>query len=138
MNMTIKRTFLCALLVAAASFAFGRGILDERRDTVLLRKDVTSYAKTDMVLTVREIVLPPGSVGEKHRHPGPVVVYVIDGDLEIQLQGQPPHVYHRGETFSEDPGQLHLSSRNASQTTPVRLLSYILSRNGEPLTQPEK
>src|SRR5262245_36280349 len=138
MNLLAKVVSLCVLSGAVTSFAPVRVVSDDRHDTVLLRKDISGYANRDMVLTVREIVIPPGTMGQKHRHPGPVVVYVVDGDLEIQLEGQPPRVYHRGETFSEDAKQLHLSSRNTSATAPVRLLSYILSRSGEALSQPEK
>jgi len=105
---------------------------------MLLQKDISAYAKSDMVLTVRELEFPPKFKGTKHRHPGPVVVCVLEGSLEIALEGQTPKVYERGQCFSEEPQQLHLYSRNVSETEPVRIISYILSRNGEALTQLEK
>jgi quercetin dioxygenase-like cupin family protein len=108
------------------------------KEHVLVRKDLSTYAGNDMMLTVRELELAPGAGGEKHRHPGPVVVFVLSGSVEVHLDGQPPKVFHAGESFSEDAHQLHISTRNVSSTEPVRLLSYVLSRKGEPLTQPEK
>jgi len=104
---------------------------------VLLEKNVSEYAGKDMVVTVRELTLQPGAVGSKHRHPGPVFVYVLEGDVEVEIEGAPPKVYHPGEIFSEVPRQLHLSTRNAGDGRPARILSLILSRKGEPLTQPE-
>ena len=108
------------------------------REGMLLQKDISAYAKSDMVLTVRELEFPPKFKGTKHRHPGPVVVCVLEGSLEIALEGQTPKAYERGQCFSEEPHQLHLYSRNVSETEPVRIISFILSRNGEALTQPEK
>jgi len=104
---------------------------------VLLERDISDYAGKDMMVTVRELTLKPGAVGSKHRHPGPVFVYVLEGDVEVEIEGSPPRVYHPGEIFSEIPHQLHLSTRNADPRRPARILSYILSRKGEPLTQPE-
>jgi quercetin dioxygenase-like cupin family protein len=63
---------------------------------------------------------------------------VLSGSVEVHLDGQPPKVFHAGESFSEDAHQLHVSTRNISTTEPVRLLSYILSKKGETLTQREK
>lgn len=108
------------------------------REGMLLQKDISAYAKSDMVLTVRELEFPPKFKGTKHRHPGPVVVCVLEGSVEIALEGQTPKAYERGQCFSEEPHQLHLYSRNVSETEPVQIISYILSRNGEALTQPEK
>jgi quercetin dioxygenase-like cupin family protein len=107
-------------------------------EKVLAKKDISSYAGADIVLTVRELEFPPAFNGTKHRHPGPVVVCVLEGSLEISLEGQLPQTYNRGQCFSEEPHQLHIYSRNASKTQPARIISYILSRSGEPLSQPEE
>ena len=111
---------------------------DSTREHVLLRKDLSKYTGSDLMLTVRELEFAPGGVGESHRHPGPVVVYVLSGSVEVHLSGQSPKVFHAGESFSEDAHQLHVSTRNMSKRKPVRLLSYIISHKGEALTQPER
>ncbi len=104
----------------------------------LLQKDLSSYAGGDMLLTVGEVILAPGAVGTKHRHPGPTFVYVLEGAVEIELEGAPAKIYHAGESFYEDPHQLHIGTKNVNQTERARILAYHLSRKGEPLTQPEK
>jgi len=129
------RVVLLTVLVTVASLS---AQTDSRREHVLVQKDLSSYAGTDMMLTVRELELAPGAVGQKHRHPGPVVVYVLSGSVEVHLDSQAPRIFHAGESFTEDAQQLHVSTRNMSQTEPVRLLSYIISRKGEALTQPVK
>jgi quercetin dioxygenase-like cupin family protein len=132
---------MTAVLITFAAFGTAAHVLPQTSDPkehVLVRKDLSAYAGKDMVLTVRALELAPGAVGQKHRHPGPVVVYVLSGSVEVHLDGQPPKIFHAGESFSEDAHQLHVSTRNISTTEPVRLLSYILSKKGEALTQPEK
>ena len=58
--------------------------------------------------------------------------------MEIELEGAPPRVYRTGETFYEDPHQLHIATKNVSKAEPSRILVYHLSRKGEPLTQLER
>jgi quercetin dioxygenase-like cupin family protein len=104
----------------------------------LLQKDLNAYAGGDLVLSVGEITIAPGASGSRHRHPGPTFVYVLEGAVEIELEGAPAKVYRAGETFYEDPRQLHISTKNVSKTEPARILVYHLSHKGEPLTQPER
>jgi quercetin dioxygenase-like cupin family protein len=104
----------------------------------LLQKDLHAYAGGDLVLSVGEIAMVPGASGSRHRHPGPTFVYVLEGAVEIELEGAPPRVYRAGETFYEDPHQLHVATKNVSKTEPSRILVYHLSHKGEPLTQLER
>jgi len=43
---------------------------------------------------------PGGRVG-RHRHPVPNVVYVLEGELTVEADGQPTRVYRAGQAFSE-------------------------------------
>ena len=104
----------------------------------LLQKDLHAYAGGDPVLSVGEITIAPGASGSRHRHPGPTFVYVLEGAVEIELEGAPARVYRAGEAFYEDPHQLHISTKNVSEAEPARILVYHLSHNGEPLTLPER
>jgi quercetin dioxygenase-like cupin family protein len=104
----------------------------------LLEKDLNAYTKENIVLTVGEITLPPGATGSGHRHPGPTFVYVLEGAVEIELEGAPAKVYRAGDSFYEDAHQLHISTKNVSATELARILAYHLSRKGEKLTEPER
>jgi quercetin dioxygenase-like cupin family protein len=104
----------------------------------LLQKDLNAYADGDLVLSVGEITIAPGASGSRHRHPGPTFVYVLEGAVEIELEGAPAKVYRAGETFYEDPHQLHISTKNGSKAEPARILVYHLSHRGEPFTLPER
>jgi quercetin dioxygenase-like cupin family protein len=99
---------------------------------------LTAYVGGDLLLSVGEIRIAPGASGSRHRHPGATFVYVLEGAVEIELEGVPTKVYRRGDTFYEDAHQLHIATRNVSKTEPSRILVYHLSRAGEPLTQTER
>jgi quercetin dioxygenase-like cupin family protein len=104
----------------------------------LLQKDLNAYVGGDLVLSVGEITIAPGASGSRHRHPGPTFVYVLEGAVEIELEGAPAKTYRAGETFYEDPHQLNISTRNGSKAEPARILVYHLSHQGEGLTLPER
>ena len=59
-----------------------------------------------------------------HRHPCPVVGYVLEGAVRMQLAGQPEAIYTAGDTFFETPADEHVVSANASATERARFLAY--------------
>jgi quercetin dioxygenase-like cupin family protein len=125
-------------LLFAASLAPSTQPQEAFKVKELLQKDLHAYAGGDLVLSVGEITIAPGASGSRHRHPGPTFVYVLEGAVEIELEGVPAKVYRAGETFYEDPHQLHISTKNGSKAEPTRILAYHLSHKGEPLTLPER
>jgi quercetin dioxygenase-like cupin family protein len=62
----------------------------------LLQKDLNAYAGGDLLLSVGEITIAPGASGSRHRHPGPTFVYVLEGAVEIELEGAPAKMYRAG------------------------------------------
>jgi quercetin dioxygenase-like cupin family protein len=122
----------CVVLVAAAAGLWAGGArghdgeLASRK--MLLREDlrVRLDGKPGRV-TVLELEYPPGGSNPPHRHPGPVVVYILEGAVDLQIAGGLLKTYRKGETFFEPPGALHEVSRNASRTEPARLLAFLLA-----------
>jgi len=90
-------------------------------------------------VTMIELEKAPETAGAKHRHPGPVFVYVLDGELESQVDDGPVKVYKKGQVFYEPARALHAVSRNPSKTKPVRFLAIMLTDKDEKnLVIPEK
>jgi glucose/arabinose dehydrogenase/quercetin dioxygenase-like cupin family protein len=79
---------------------------------------------TTLSMQVVEVSYAPGGWSESHRHPCPVVGYVLEGAVRMQLQGQPERIYRAGESFVETPADVHAVSANASDTTPARFLAF--------------
>ncbi|RIT48666.1 cupin domain-containing protein [Mycobacteroides abscessus] len=80
---------------------------------------------------------PPGTKSEAHHHAKSafIMAYVVSGAIRSQVDGEPPRVYHAGETWHEAPGAHHTISENASATEPAELLAVFLLDTGDgPLT----
>jgi quercetin dioxygenase-like cupin family protein len=104
-------------------------------EQVLKEKIDGKEAKVTMI----EVESAPRSAGAKHRHPGPVFVYVLDGELESQVDDGPVKVYKKGDVFYEPARALHAVSRNPSKTKPARFLAVMLTDKDEKrLVIPEK
>lgn len=90
----------------------------------------------DWQVTVSEINVPPGQTGRAHRHPGFVLVYVLEGAMVTKISDQAETTYKVGQMFFEPPGSTHEVSRNASDTQPAKFLAFIFAKKGLPLTTP--
>jgi quercetin dioxygenase-like cupin family protein len=77
-------------------------------------------------VTVVEVTLKPGQAGEPHRHPGPVIGYVLEGEYELGLDQQPSKLFKAGETFYEPAGRLHRVSKNPAAKGNTRVLAVVL------------
>jgi glucose/arabinose dehydrogenase/quercetin dioxygenase-like cupin family protein len=75
-------------------------------------------------LQLVEVAYAPGGWSASHRHPCPVVGYVLEGAVRMMLAGRPERVYTAGQTFTELPTDVHVVSSNASETAPARFLAY--------------
>lgn len=73
---------------------------------------------------ITEVTYPPGGSSAPHRHTCPVIGYVTEGALRVQVQGEPESTYTAGQTFYEAPHALHLVSANASMERPARFLAF--------------
>ena len=81
----------------------------------------------------------PGGSSPGHTHPKSAFIYatVLEGAIRSQVNGGPVKVYHAGESFSENPGDRHDVSANASATEPARLLAvFVVDTSETVLTTP--
>jgi quercetin dioxygenase-like cupin family protein len=82
---------------------------------------------------------PAGGTSPAHTHPSSAFIYatVLEGAIRSQVNDGPVKVYHAGENFSENPGDRHMVSENASATKPARLLAvFVLDSSETTLTTP--
>ena len=88
--------------------------------------------------TVVEVTLGPGQAGEPHRHPGPVIGYVLEGEYEWAIDDQPAKTLKTGDTFYEPTGCLHRVSKNPAAKGNTRVLAVVLHpRDARQITIPE-
>lgn len=83
----------------------------------------------------------PGGSSPAHTHPNSAFIYatVLEGAVRSQVNGGPIKVYRAGESFSENPGDKHGVSANASKTARSRLLAvFVVDTNEKELVLPYK
>lgn len=79
----------------------------------------------------------PGGSSPPHCHPKSAFIYatVLEGAIKSSVNGGPVKTYKAGENFSENPGDKHGVSANASKTKPAKLLAvFVLDTNEKELT----
>ena len=56
----------------------------------------------------------------------------------MQVRGEPPITLVPGQTFYEKPDDVHIVSRNASQTAPAKFLVIFVKDKGAPIKGPAR
>ncbi|MCK1672832.1 cupin domain-containing protein [Bradyrhizobium sp. 150] len=80
----------------------------------------------------------PGGSSPAHIHAPSAFIYatVLEGAIRSQVNDGPAKVFHKGENFSEKPGDRHVSA-NASETEPAKLLAvFVVDTADKELTMP--
>ena len=87
-------------------------------------------------LSMIAVEYPPGNVDPVHTHHAQSIVYVLEGSVVMQVRGGTPVTLVAGQTFYEGPDDVHTVGRNASATTPARLLVILVKEKGAPILTP--
>jgi quercetin dioxygenase-like cupin family protein len=96
---------------------------------VMTRDLISGPDKEVVMLTV---TYPAAGASLPHRHDAQVFVYVLEGELKMQVRGSPAVTLRPGQTFYEAPDDVHVVSANASKTKPAKILVVMLKDKGKP------
>jgi quercetin dioxygenase-like cupin family protein len=125
-----------AMLAGSAGAAYAADSPAKPASGPLLSKELTGIPnKEGVMLTVQ---YEPGGASLPHRHDAHVFVYVLEGSVTMQVDGQPPKTLTAGQTFYETPGDIHRVSANASKSEPAKILVFMVKDKDKPATQPVK
>jgi quercetin dioxygenase-like cupin family protein len=133
---------LLSTAVAAVIVGCGAPAAEPQADTASAHPSETLAPLYQQVLpnvagktfTSAIVTFPPAARALPHRHGDAFVyAYVLEGAVSSELEGQPAHVYHHGENWSEQPGAHHLATENTSPTEPAKLLVIFIATTGEQL-----
>jgi quercetin dioxygenase-like cupin family protein len=102
--------------------------------TSLMQKALPDYPGKEGV--VARVEFPPGHVDGAHRHDAHVFVYVLEGTVEMQVEGGKPVMLNAGDTFYENPQDVHPIGRNVSNTKSAKLIVFFVKNQNAPLALP--
>jgi quercetin dioxygenase-like cupin family protein len=125
----MKTIRLIAVLVAASTLApLAPAQVAGIKRTDLQRHDlsVPGYETVQA-----RIDIAPGVIAPKHKHPGAEIIYVLEGSLQYQLEGQPPVTLKAGDVLFVPAETVH-SARNVGSVNAAELATYVVEK-GKPL-----
>ena len=117
-----------AIVTIGAGAAFAQGI---KRTPLQKVEFPDGY---DTVTAIAEI--PTGGASGRHTHPGAETGYVLDGELELVIDGKEPIKLKAGESYQIPPGAVH--DAKTSGDKPLKVLGVYIITRGQPLATPAK
>ncbi len=96
---------------------------------VLLQHDlpVPGWAETLVMVEI-----PVGAREGRHTHPGLAMVYVTEGAITLDYEGQPTKTYKAGEVFYVETGKVHEGINRGN--VPARAIATFVTPKGQPMT----
>lgn len=101
--------------------------------TDLMQRDLASSPTQEALMLT--VTYRPGGASLPHRHDAQVFVYVLEGEMIMQVDGNAPATLRAGQTFYEGPGDIHRISANASKTTSAKILVFMIKNKGKPVSR---
>ena len=101
----------------------------------------TNLQQHDLSVPGREVVqqrvdIGPDATPIKHTHPGEEIIYILEGSLEYQIEGQPTRMCHAGDALTVPAGAVH-AVRNAGSGNAAELATYVVEKGRPVLTLAE-
>jgi len=123
------RAIKLVLMVAAGVLLLAQNPGVQR--TVVQRKDISVPGREAVIAHVE--IAPGASVG-RHTHPGEEISYVMEGEGEVLIQGQPALKLKAGDGFVVPNGAIHDAHNTGTQ--PLKLAAVYVVEKGKPLATP--
>jgi quercetin dioxygenase-like cupin family protein len=121
------------LSVFIFTFGFATAMHAQQVNTLFTKPLPEEPGKEIEVITVD---YAPGATDAIHRHDAHAVVYVLDGEVEMQVRGGPLQRLGPGQVFYESPQDVHTVSRNASKTKSAKFVVFLIKNEGAPILIP--
>ena len=125
----IKKLLLGLTIVAVAGAGVAIAQQSGIKRTPLQKLDFPAGYNT--VTAIAEV--PAGGAAGRHTHPGAETGYVLEGELELVIDGQPPMKIKAGESYQIPEGAVHDAKAGDK---PFKVLGVYVVKAGEPLAKP--
>jgi len=125
---SIRKWILCGIVAGGAIFAQNPGI----KRTIVKTQDVSDGHQA----VIASVMIAPGASAGRHTHPGEEISYVIEGEGEVLIDGQPPLPIKAGDGFVIPAGAIH--DAHNTGTVPIKMAAVYYIEKGKPLATPAK
>ena len=126
--MKFVQLFACALIYITVSC-----VSHAAEVKTIFRKDLPELPKNQEVVMVTVEYAPGDSTPpHNHRHNAHTYVYVLEGRLGMQVEGRKQVTLVPGDTFYELPSDVHIVSKNMSDTKKAKFLAILIKTKDKP------
>lgn len=135
--MQNRKSLLVAAIAGAVLGAWGMTTLNAQQPgfsrVQLQDKDLSAKGRHAVVARAE---FAAGGVAAPHTHPGEELGYVLEGELQLEIKGQPPVMLKAGDAFFVPANTVH-GGKNVGSGTLKVLATYIVAK-GKPVASPAK
>jgi quercetin dioxygenase-like cupin family protein len=130
-KLLLGTTLALGMLTGMASFqaANAAEYVSKAQVKTLYKAPLQGVEGKEMI--VKHFAVPAKFVGGKHMHPGPVFVYVLEGELTVKLAGE-TKTFKAGELYAEDINAA-MVGKNLSASDDLEFLVFQVGDIGKPM-----
>jgi len=133
-SLAIFKRILALSLLATGTFVSTRSLMAQETITPIMTHALTAAPGSEALMYT--VDFPPGFSSPIHRHDAQVSVYVLEGSVVMQVKGGKELTLGPGQSFYETPTDIHVVSRNASNSKPAKFLVFLIHKKDAPLVIP--
>jgi quercetin dioxygenase-like cupin family protein len=134
--MMIKKIVLGSCLgLGVMSFALAGAAVAQQGG--IKRTPLQKVEFPDGYVTVTGLAeLPPGAAAGRHTHPGIETGYVLEGELNLEIDGQPAKLLKPGDSYQIPAGAVH--DAKVHEGKHLKVLGVYVVDKTKPLASPAK
>ena len=130
------QSLVLTLFLSAGLWLISGTLMAQEVVTTLMSNDLAEFPGKEVLMYT--VDFPPGLSSPVHRHNAPAFLYVLEGSVVMQVKGGKEITLTPGQSFYEGPNDIHIVSRNASNTKPAKFLVFLVKHKGAPVLVPVK
>jgi quercetin dioxygenase-like cupin family protein len=125
----VKRISICALVLSCATLA-------QSQQSKIVRVPLQNHDLSipDKVMVQVRAEFAETATSGRHTHPGEEIGYLLEGQLELKVDGQPTRILKPGDVFFIPAGVIHEGINTSSGTSKV-IATYVVEK-GKPVASP--
>ena len=124
----MKKSFCFAVLAVLALTA---AVMAQQAGFTRVALQTQDLSIPGKVVVQARAEFEPGVAASRHTHPGEEMGYLLEGQIELRIDGQPPRIVKAGETFFVPAGLVHDGVNTGSGKAKV-LATYVVEK-GKPV-----
>jgi quercetin dioxygenase-like cupin family protein len=129
--MRHKSGTLTVLAVAAATAAlFGLGGYASAQGFKRTMLQTTVFPGSNYVTALYVVDIDAGAAVPRHTHPGLETIYILDGEMDLVVEGQPDRHLKAGDSAQIPANTVHSAAQTAK---PIKVLATYVVEKDKPL-----